>query len=48
MFILCVFGLIFLVEFFVVVRVEREDYVDFLEEKKKEVELNVIRVNIIV
>ncbi|XP_073395774.1 K(+) efflux antiporter 5 isoform X2 [Physcomitrium patens] len=44
-FTLCVFGLIFLAELLVAVRAEREDYVDFLEEKKKEAELNATRAN---
>lgn len=42
---LCVFGLILVAELLVAVRAEREDYVDFVEERKKEAELNATRAN---
>ncbi|KAG0573127.1 hypothetical protein KC19_VG151000 [Ceratodon purpureus] len=44
-YVLFAFGLVLVAELFVAVRADREDYVDFVEEKKKEVELIATRVN---
>ncbi|KAG0594458.1 hypothetical protein M758_UG079300 [Ceratodon purpureus] len=44
-YVLSALGLILVTELLVAVRAEREDYVDFVEERKKEEDLNATRVN---